>query len=102
MSGSDAGMAESIAETVLDLLLRFGWELGLERLDRELRSADVPGALRALFVAGQAAERGEFAAALDHLRVAEAEPALACWADLARAFIALRRRDWAEANQCLD
>jgi class 3 adenylate cyclase len=95
-------MNAGIADAVLDLLQRFGWELGLERLDRDLKSAAVPEALRALFVAGQAAERGHYAVALGQLPLAEAEPTLANWAYLARSFIASRQRHWDEAEKWLN
>ncbi|MGL4465279.1 MAG: tetratricopeptide repeat protein [Planctomycetia bacterium] len=90
------------ASAFLELLAQYGWEMGLERLDRELQGSAAPPALRALFVASQAAERGRHDVARAEIAAAERDPELADWCRLLRAFVAHRERAYAEARRLLD
>ena len=92
-----------VDEAVLRLLRERGWDECLARL-LELRRDDpaaLSGAGGRLVVGWEAAERGHYAPALEHLTAAEAEPALRGWAVLGRALIALRERRQEVARRLL-
>jgi class 3 adenylate cyclase len=94
-----------IFRRLLDILREYGgWETALRRLEAEIQTAPDPDkrALLQQFRGWMAAERGEFDEAIHQLQQTEQVPSLAGWAVYGQAFVAHRRKAFAQAHQLLD
>jgi class 3 adenylate cyclase len=95
---------QALVRKVLALLREWGWETGLEKLKSEIADtsdADKRAAL-AYFIGWMAAMRGDFAETLKQLEAVEAMAQLKGWAEVGRAFVALRQNQYREASARLD
>jgi tetratricopeptide (TPR) repeat protein len=93
-----------IVERILTLLREWGWETGLEKLQAETEATQDENQHAAwqLFTGWVAGERGAHAEALQQMKAVEHIPALAGWARVGQAFIALRERQDSLAHELLD
>jgi class 3 adenylate cyclase/uncharacterized protein HemY len=94
----------NIADKALTLLREWGWETGLTRLKEEIAATEDEQSRAALsFLVGWlAGERGAHAEAQAQFQAVAQMPALAGWALVGQAFIALREKDYERAHQLLD
>jgi class 3 adenylate cyclase/uncharacterized protein HemY len=93
-----------IVETLLNLLRRWGWEVGYRKLQQELSSCNQEAGpeVQAFFLAWMAAERGEFDEAERISQQMNALPSLAGWALFVRAYAVLRQKEFKVCKQLLD
>jgi len=101
----------AVAERILALLRRYGWEMGMKKLEEEISSTHDGEAKESLrFFAGwMAAERGQHQQARALFQESQSVPALEAWATLGQAFVAMRQNEYerafdllAEANKQAD
>jgi tetratricopeptide (TPR) repeat protein len=88
-----AAMDETTVKELLDLLEKFGWETGVDELKRRIEEGcETRQCLTyRYFVGWMAGERGLDADSDQQLTFLETEPDWRPWANVGRAFIALRR-----------
>jgi class 3 adenylate cyclase len=92
-----------LAEQLLELVHRHGWETTFPQLEAELAKApEVSPALQDLFLGWMASERGLAEQADRHFTAASAGgPSFAAWAQVGRASVALLLKDFAGMERCL-
>src|SRR2546423_753831 len=95
---------QALVGKVLTLLREWGWEVGLEKLKSEIESTHEEDKRTALcyFIGWMAAMRGDFAEAAEHLKAVEVLDGMKGWAEVGRAFIALRQSQYTEASARLN
>ena len=91
------------AERILALLRRYGWEMGMKKLEDEISSTQDGEAKESLrFFAGwMAAERGQHQQAHAIFQESQSVPALEAWSRLGRAFVAMRQNEYQRAFDLL-
>ncbi|HWP45349.1 MAG TPA: tetratricopeptide repeat protein [Blastocatellia bacterium] len=93
-----------IAEKVLSLLRKWGWEKGLDRLKAEIRSTKDQNrrAPMHIYVAWMSGERGASEEAAVQFGSIQQYPALAGWALISQAFIAIRKGEYAQSRELIN
>ncbi len=91
-------------DKVLSLLRQYGWEMGLQKLREEIAATSDAGRRNdlAFFAGWMAAERGAYDAAQTLLQDADESPAAQRWRRFIQAFLAMRQRQFEEAERLLD
>ncbi len=94
----------NVVKRVLELLRTWGWEASLDRLEEKIGQADseCEHQAREHFLGWMAAERGDFDEANRRFHELAETDALAGWAKLGLAFVAMRSRDMPAAWQWLE
>src|SRR5579859_3708916 len=93
-----------VAALVLELVRKYGWEDGRDRLRQRIdaeRDPQLQGRLR-LHAGWLAGERGDAVESMEQYTVAEAQPSLVAWARVGRAFTALAQKQFDQSHTFLD
>lgn len=93
-----------VADKVLTLLRKWGWEKGLDHLKGEIKNTKDQNKRAPLhfFVAWMLGERGAHDEAVAQFRALRQFPSMAGWALTAQAFIELKRNAYAQARDLLN